>query len=419
MLSDQTLEAVVQCSKCGFCQPTCPTYAVSGLEHEVARGRHQLVRGLVEGRLELDKNLKTALFQCLMCNACYTNCFPKIKTDEIIAEVRNLWIREKGQPALQRYIFHTLLRHPELLGRLLKMASFGKRSGISGLAQVLRCLGWYGKNIANAEGLLESIPKSFLRERLAAQSLIPEKRRGKVAYFVGCGINYAQPDVGYATAQVMNKRGFEVEVIDNYCCGLPAYAYGDLDSVRWFVEKNIRIFSNLQADYIVTDCASCTSFLKEYKRFVPEDSEQQKIVKDFTGRLRDMTTWLYETEDLAEYKTGGNTQTVTLHDPCHLSHYLQEKVAPREVLKNIPAVVYKELAESDFCCGGAGSYNIAHYDVSMKILKRKMAHVKNTGAQVLATACPACIIQISYGVRKFNAPVRIKHVSELVLENSE
>ncbi len=416
---DRTLETVVQCSKCGFCQPTCPTFTVSGLEHEVARGRLQLVRGIVEGTLELDKDVQKSLFQCLMCNACYTNCFPKIKTDEIVAEARHHWIVQKGQPALQKYIFHTLLRRRDLLTRLLKLASFGKRTGISGLAQVLRYLGWYGKNIANAEGLLDNIPKTFLRERLAAEPLLPEKKRGKVAYFAGCGINYAQPHVGYATAKVLSKRGFEVQVLDNYCCGLPAYAYGDLDSVRWFVQKNIQVLQKVDADYIVTDCASCTSFLKEYARFVPEDPEQHRTVKKLSAGLRDMTTWLDETKDLAVYKTSNATQVVTLHDPCHLAHYLKEKVAPRQVIGNIPNVNYKELVESDFCCGGAGSYNIAHYDVSMRILERKMAHVKNTGARVLATACPACVIQLSYGARKFDTPVQIKHISELVLENSE
>ena len=408
----------MQCSKCGFCQPTCPTWLVSGLEHEVARGRNQLIRGVAEGKLLLDKSVKAPVFQCLMCNACYSNCFPRIKTDEVIAAMRHHYIREFGQPALQRYIFQDLLRKPKVLGIFLKMAAIGKKTHLSRLVHILRLLGWYGKNIVRAEGLLQKIPTTFLRERFASSELAPEKSRGKVAYFVGCGINYANPDVGYASVQLMAARGFTVQLMDNLCCGLPAYAYGDLDSVRWFAEKNLALLAGVDADWIVTDCGSCTSFLHEYARFFPDHEERALAARRMAGKLKDMTAWLQETAQFAQYIDGHGTQRVTYHDPCHLAHYLNEKTAPRQVLGELPDVSYIELPEADFCCGGAGSYNIAHYDISMKIVQRKMRHVMSTQADVVATACPACVIQLSYGARKFNVPVQVKHISQLVYEKT-
>jgi len=418
MALNKIYDKVISCSRCGFCQPTCPTYLVSGLEHEVARGRHQLVRSIIEEKLPMDRETKNTIFQCLMCNACYTNCFPKIKTDEVIANARYEYINRFGQPQLQRYIFKYLLRHPETLGRFLKLASVGKRSGLSGLVQVLRILGWFGKNIAQAEKLLEKIPFKSLRERAEDISPEPKTVRGKVAYFVGCGINFAHPDVGLATLQLLKIRGFKVEILPNFCCGLPAYTYGDLDSVKWFAERNFDILEQTDADFIVTDCGSCTSFLKEYFRFINRSDKGDRIDR-VLNKITDFTKWLAETEEFAQYQTNSKTEKITFHDPCHLAHYLNEKQSSRKVLRNLPGLDYIELNESDMCCGGAGSYNIAHYDISQKILQRKLNNVESAGAEILATACPACIIQLAYGIRNTKLPVVVKHISQVVLENSQ
>jgi len=390
---------------------------VSGLEHEVARGRHQLVRAQAEGRVAMNKDIKDTLFQCLMCNACYSNCFPRIKTDEVIARARYDYITRYGQPQLQRYIFHYLLRHPEVLSRLLKLAAPVKNSGLSGLAQALRILGWFGKNLATAEQLLEKIPRKSLRELAAMRNWQPRKTRGKVAYFVGCGINFAQPEVGLATLELLTLRGFAVEILPNFCCGLPAYAYGDLDSVRWFAQQNSELLLATDADYIITDCGSCTSFLKEYHRFC-DDPVQSERLQPILNKIVDLTHWLADTMDWANYKDDRQPYRVTWHDPCHLAHHLHEKASSRAVMRNIPNVSYTELPEADMCCGGAGSYNIAHSDISKKILARKLTNVVSANADILATACPACIMQLAWGVRQNGMPVRVMHLNQLVLENT-
>jgi glycolate oxidase iron-sulfur subunit len=210
----------------------------------------------------------------------------------------------------------------------------------------------------------------------------------------------------------MLNRGYEVSVLPNLCCGLPAYAYGDLDSVRWFAEQNAGILAGTDADVIVTDCGSCTSFLKEYDRFTAEHAGFS------ADKVMDFTTWLDSTVEFARY-AGSGVSRVTYHDPCHLAHYLKEREAPRRVLREMPSTDYVELNEADFCCGGAGSYNIAHYDISMKILQRKMRNVTASGADILATACPACLIQLNYGVKKHRLPVKVRHISQLVLERSK
>ena len=119
---------------------------------------------------------------------------------------RAKYIEKFGQPQLQKFMFNELLPNPKRMTRLMKLASLGKRSGISGLAQALRVFKWIGKNVANAEGLLKTLPKKFLRERLDEIELSTTDKNLKIGYFVGCGINYAFPDVGQATIEFLTKN---------------------------------------------------------------------------------------------------------------------------------------------------------------------------------------------------------------------
>ncbi len=406
---------VISCSKCGFCQPTCPTFVVSGKEHQVARGRHQLVRGIIENKIELTRDTKEMIFECLMCNACYSNCFPSVKTDHVIAHARHEYIKKYGQPALQKYIFKHLLRHPKELANLLKLVSVGKNSGLSRIVQVFRVLGWFGRNLANAEQLLEKIPFKNLRERMGEKNITVPNAKGKIAYFSGCGINYAQPDIGEASIKVMQNFGYDVEILDNVCCGLPAYAYGDLDSVQWFAEKNIEILEKTDADVIISDCGSCSSFIKSYAE-ITENSDLKKRAEIVAAKFKDMTNWINENINDVEFPTNGRMTKMTYHDPCHLAHHLKERKAPRDILQNLSHVDYVEMDKADMCCGGAGSYNIAHPEMSFEILDIKMDNVKTTEADVLVTACPACVMQLAFGTRKNKMPVQVKHISQVVAE---
>ncbi|MBC7187542.1 MAG: (Fe-S)-binding protein [Calditrichaeota bacterium] len=403
-----------RCNRCGYCQPTCPTYSLTYLERDVARGRNNLVRALYENRHRMDRQVKSAIFRCLMCDACVTNCHPEVRTDQIIAAARAAYYAQFGRPALQQVIFQRLLPNPAVLGRLIALARLGKNTGLSGLVRVLRILGWYGRSVATAEALVPRIPRHFLRDMPEAQADLAQGRDGlRVAYFVGCAINFAMPQVGLATLKLLRSTGCAVTVLDNVCCGLPAYAYGDLESARSLARRNLEAIAEIEADVVLTECASCTSFLKEYPHLFAADAQAQARAEAVAARVKDATQFLATTE-LSFQKTG--SIRVTFHDPCHLSHYLRERNAPRQVLSSLPGVEFVELPEADWCCGGAGSYNITHPETSEQILDRKMANVRKTGAQVLATACPSCLMQLAYGVRRHKLDVQVKHVVELVAD---
>jgi glycolate oxidase iron-sulfur subunit len=109
-----------------------------------------------------------------------------------------------------------------------------------------------------------------------------------------------------------------------------------------------------------------------------------------------------------------NPLVATYHDPCHASRGQGLTKEPREILNNIEGIEYREMPEADWCCGGAGSYALSHYDLSQRVLDRKMENLKKTDADLLVTSCPACMIQLAYGVRRHNLNIRVCHISQVV-----
>jgi glycolate oxidase iron-sulfur subunit len=125
-----------------------------------------------------------------------------------------------------------------------------------------------------------------------------------------------------------------------------------------------------------------------------------------------MVDLMYSTVDA--FPSSADPITVTYHDPCHATRGQGLSKEPREILKKMPGIEYKELPEADWCCGGAGSYALSHYDLSRRVLDRKMENLKKTGADVIVTSCPACMIQLSYGIRKHGLKVKVSHISQVV-----
>jgi glycolate oxidase iron-sulfur subunit len=406
----------IRCIRCGYCQPTCPTYTITGIEHSVARGRNFLARLIYEGEIEFTKDYKQPIFECLLCGACNINCAPVVKTQQIMMAARQAYILKQGQPPLQRFVFRELLPNPERMNRLMKIVSFGKRSGISGLVQALRVFGWIGKDIANMEALVKSLPKKFFRERLNEMNFEQSDKQMKVGYFVGCGIDYAFPEVGLATLNLLTKNQFSVEVLNNYCCGLPAAGHGDLEAAKALAKKNIEVVEHSGCDIVISDCGSCSSFLTDYKHLLENDENWIQKAEKFSNKIKDINVFLNDFPLQTEFKSS-NLISVTYHDPCHLEHYLKIRDQPRKLIDRIEGIRFYELPESNWCCGGAGTYNITCYDLSMKILQRKMDNLRKTDATVLLSSCPGCLVQLSYGIRKFNVPVTVKHIVQLLSES--
>ena len=408
-------DEVARCNRCGFCQAVCPVFDITKDERSVARGHNVHIRRLIEGGLEVNKDLKDPLFECLLCKACVEACFPEVRTDQNVIAARAEYMRQIGQPKAMAFLFRRLLLDHHSLARYVRLAAFGKNSGVSKLARALGLLKWFGRDLDKVEGIVERFPRQFFRERSRESPVVAAKPNHTLGYFVGCGFNFVLPQVSEATLDMLGHVGTPAKIADNCCCGLPAFTYGDLDAARAAAAKNIDVLEKLDADTVVTECGSCSSFLKTYPELFEDDPQMRARAERLAKRVQGFSEFIHDRIQSVE-PINPLKATITYHDPCHMSRYQNIVKEPRQILSKLPRITYKELSEADRCCGAAGSYNIMHYEKSMRVLDRKMEALKRTGADILTTECPGCLIQLRYGVRRAGLPVRVLHISQLLRE---
>jgi len=411
---EKQYDQIARCNRCGFCQVACPIFRATGHETGVARGRIALLRAIVEGRLEWDRTLEEPLFACLLCGACTANCFPAVGTADLILDARSQYLDQVGRGKLHRLLFTHLLPYPKRLRLAARAVALGKRTRLSDIARALGMLRIFGRDFPRAEEIVDRFPDRAFRDGDEPR-VVQGTGDLRLAYFVGCGTDILCPQVGEATLGVLCKIAATVEVLPNCCCGLPPTTYGDQSAARELAAKNLRLFADGRFDFIVTDRSSCASFLKKYPSLFPEDDPLHGSARGWAAAIRDFPELVASAPSRsASRPTDAEEVIATYHDPCHASRGQGLVRQPRELLRSLPGVEYRELPEADWCCGGAGSYALSHYDLSRKVLDRKIDNVERTGANLLVTSCPACIVQLSYGVRKRALPVRVCHIAEMI-----
>jgi glycolate oxidase iron-sulfur subunit len=405
-------DEIAQCNKCGFCQVACPIFRATGHESGVARGRLALLRAIIEGRLDWSDDIDAPLFDCLLCGACTSNCFPAIPTSDLLIRARSEYLARVGRKSIHRLLFDHLLPYPDRLHVAARAVALSKKAGLSNLARALGLLRIFGRDFANAEDIVENLPVTAFRDRHHPGVYQGSGKELIIGYFIGCGVDIIQQQTGTATLQLLRQIARKVHVLDNCCCGLPAYSFGDLQIAQKLAQKNMQALASGPYDIIVTDCSSCASFLKKYPVLFSEEDSRHEAAKMFSAKVRDLTEWL-NTVAVPAPATDAAIR-VTYHDPCHASRGQGLVNEPRDILKNIPGIEYRELPEADWCCGGAGAYALSQYDLYRRVLDRKIANLKTSEADIIATSCPACIIHLSYGVRKHGLKTRVCHISEII-----
>jgi glycolate oxidase iron-sulfur subunit len=405
-------DEISHCNRCGFCQVACPIFRSTGHEAGVARGRLALLRAIIEGRLEWNQEIEEPLFDCLLCGACTANCFPAIPTADLVIKARAQYLEKVGRKSIHQLLFDHLLPYPHRLHLAARAVALGKNTGVADLAGALGLLRIFGRDFVNANEIVKRIPSRPFRDQIKTHILNGQGQSLRIGYFVGCGIDIISQDAGHATLQLLKKIGKAVHVLKNGCCGLPAWSYGDLKAARKLAERNLSILASEKFDVIVTDCSSCASFLKNYPKLFSEAGRNQEKAAMVSARVRDMVQLIHATEVNAP--SPEQAVTATYHHPCHAARGQGLSAEPGEILNRLPGVEYRPLPEADWCCGGAGAYAFAHYELSQQVLDRKIENLKKTGADLLVTSCPACIMHLSYGVRKHGLSTRVCHISEIV-----
>jgi len=238
-----------------------------------------------------------------------------------------------------------------------------------------------------------------------------------IGYFTGCMTDFVFPELGKKIVSFLTGNGVEMVVPRGQgCCGAPVFlGAGDFDTGRMMADANVKAFKDL--DYIITDCATCASAMKDYARFLADGGERARDYADFADKVKDITEFLVDILQLppSAYRVADELKgkTVTWHEPCHLGRYLGVKEQPRQILKSLADINYVEMPDADRCCGMAGTFSIYYYDLSRKIADRKIADIESTGADIVVTDCPGCQIQLTDSLIQHGMPVKVMHIMEL------
>ena len=394
-------ELVAPCDRCGTCRLFCPLYGVKDIENSNARGKVNIAKALVAGGLEPTPDVMAAVNFCLLCRACVDNCPSKIKTDEAMIAVRQYLANVSGGVPAKHKLFGGLLKRRGLV----KMAASAFK--LMRLTKLYRLFpaGMVPGNYTRSQFLKAHAGPAALGSPMT-ESSVPVSASTRVAYFHGCGIRMMFPEAAAETIGILNTLG-KLETPENVCCGLPHLAHGLREDFFDLAKENIRLFSD--ADVVVCDCASCSSTLKHMAKYFAEDPEWKEKAEVFAGKVMDLTEYLSK----AGYKPRQRVSAkITFHEPCHLGRGQGVKKQPRELLK--AAGNFVEMPESDVCCGGAGSFHLDYPDIADAILKKKMANIEKSGAEIVVTECPGCMIQMTKIAEMSGGKIRALHISQVI-----
>ena len=402
---------LINCMRCGMCLPTCPTYKETFLETASPRGRVALVRKVQEGELDQSGRLLEYLALCLDCQACASACPCGVNAGELVAEFTCERKEGKGLGFMEELILHQLVPHPDRLETSMVPMRLYQRIGLQKLVRKLGILKMFPKPLERMEGLLPDLPARPLRQEINEVTPAQGTERGTVGFFLGCVMSLIFSEASRATIQLLSSLGYRVITPRNQvCCGAPNMLGGDLTGLKDAAHTNIDIFRRYDMDFIVTDCGGCGAELKKYGHHL----EGYSPAEGFSSKVRDISEVLALHADELRLKLKPLSLKVSYHDPCHIAHCQGIRSQPRELLKLIPGLEYNELEAADACCGSGGTYNIERPEMSDRILQRKLDTVRRSGAEVLVTSNPGCLLQLRKGLADHLPEVKIMHLTEVL-----
>jgi glycolate oxidase iron-sulfur subunit len=449
-----TYDLMRQCIHCGFCLPTCPTYAVLGTEMDSPRGRIYQMQAVAEGRVAISSDFVEHMYCCLGCRACETACPSGVQFGKLIEAAREqiqlevapastsaeavlpaLSQQENNdslatdrptvtftERALRRFFFDLMLPSRPVTSLVFAGLKIYQRSGLQKLVHKARLL-----------ERVDSLPTPFQGKLATPEALMPQAsgdlwpdplpeitpalgpRRYRVGFISGCIMDQVYRDINEATMRVLAANGCEVITPRNQqCCGALHVHAGEGERGRQLACHNIDVFEGYACDAIIINSAGCGSNLKEYGHLLRDDPAYAGRAQAFSTRVKDISEFLISLEP--QSIMGELPRTVAYHDACHLAHGQKIKQQPRQLLRRIPGLKLVELKEADWCCGSAGIYNITNQEMAGKLLDRKMQNIVASTASVIATGNPGCMMQIALGARTRGLDLQVLHPVQLLDE---
>jgi glycolate oxidase iron-sulfur subunit len=385
---EQYLRELSLCVRCGSCKAYCPTYGEDATEAMGARGRLVLLWGLSEGLLTPSQLLTDRVFSCLLCGACSESCPLGIDIQEVIYQGRCLLSRTDKQRKALRFLLKFFARRPKLGIKLLRTAQYLLPSIIEKKLSLF----------------LPKMPENPLKNKQQVYTV--PKKKGRVAIFTGCAVNFLYPRLGESLIHVLQRLNYEVILpAGEVCCGAPFRTLGlEQEAVR-MAKKNIAVFSKLNVEAIVGLCPTCIYALKQ---------EYPNLIGEGLDKAMDISSFFIDKLDSFSFSlSSSNSAKAAYHDPCHLSYGLGVRKEPREIIKKL-GIELTEL-EDEGCCGFGGVFSLSYREISESLLEKRIRNMEGTEAEALITSCPGCVMQLQRKIT--NVPVL--HLIEVVEEAFE
>jgi glycolate oxidase iron-sulfur subunit len=417
-LMRQLEDQLVVCMRCGMCQAVCPVFAQTGREADVARGKLVLLDGLMQAMLNDPDAVRERLQRCLLCGSCAANCPSGVNVLEIFLKARAILAGYLGLPPAKRAIFRGLLAHPRTMDRVLEFGAVFQKVFTRPVNDVLgtSCARFSAPLLAGRH-FRTLAPVPFHRDHPAITTAAGSSGL-RVAFFVGCLIDKIFPHVAAAALRVLDRHGVGVVMPGNQgCCGIPAVSAGDTRTFNDLVRYHLELFDTARVDAVVTCCATCTSTIKKiWPSLCDEDLTAR--AKALAARTMDISQFLVERVGVAAAPVRpAEGRIVTYHDSCHLKKSLGVFTEPRALIRANPDYTLREMTAADDCCGMGGSFNLEHYGLSARIGRLKRDHIAATGCEVVATGCPACMLQIADMLSRAGDRIAVMHPVEIFAES--
>ncbi|MFE0505514.1 (Fe-S)-binding protein [Peribacillus butanolivorans] len=417
-------DELLNCMRCGFCLPHCPTYIESGLkESHSPRGRIALMKAVTDGLIEPDEDVERSLSLCLGCRACEPVCPSGVKYGHLLEEARDIIHQNKKHSlpvkAIRKSAFNGLFPHQERMQNMTSLLGFYQRSGLQYIARKTGVLSILPDNLATMEKVLPKVPKkSEMKNRPTELPAIGNPVK-KVAFFSGCLMDTMFLDTNKATLKLLQLAGCEIVIPKaQACCGALHGHSGEKEGAKQLAKRNIEAFEADEVDYIITNAGGCGAFLIDYDHLLQDELEWYERAIAFKNKMKDISEILVDLRFQEKVRLKLPLQSVTYQDSCHLRNVMKTSKAPRILLQSIEGIDFREMKDADRCCGSAGIYNIVESEMSMKILDSKMEHTKSTQADIVVTANPGCLLQMQLGIERENLSECTKavHIVDLLLE---
>jgi glycolate oxidase iron-sulfur subunit len=421
------------CVHCGFCLPTCPTYALWGEEMDSPRGRIYLMKAGLEGRAEMTPAFVGHFDSCLGCMACVTSCPSGVQYAPLIeatrAQIERRYPRSLADRLFRGLLF-ALFPFPNrlriaLMPLAIWQATTKRNRGDRRDQRAMRFLPDVRLPMARRRTSLSARMAAMLRlaPKVTLTSLfssIPARtpaagaRRLTVGLLTGCVQRLVFPQVNAATVRVLSAEGCDVLAPpEQGCCGALALHAGRVDEARTFARRTMELFERADVDQIAVNAAGCGSSMKEYGQLLADDPAWAVRARAFSARVRDVSEIVSEL-GMPRAPRHPLALRVAYHDACHLAHAQGVRQPPRDLLRSIPGIEILPFAEPEICCGSAGIYNLVEPDAARELGDRKAAHIDAVSPDLVATANPGCTLQMTAASARLGRIRPIRHPIEIL-----